>query len=258
MIHPTTIVEKGAQLAEDVEVGPYCVIGPKVKIDNGTRLMGHVSVVGRTEIGAKCTIHPFACLGGDPQDKTYTGEDTACSIGKGNIIREYVTINRASTKQDWVTRVGDNNFIMAYSHIGHDCIVGNNVTMANGATLAGHVEVEDYVTISGPSAVHQFCKLGESAMISGLTGMPNDIIPFATAAGAMGGRAKLFGLNIIGLQRRGFTNEEITTLKQAYRILFRSSLLLKDALERIEKELEGEHVRHLVAFIRSSKRGICR
>jgi UDP-N-acetylglucosamine acyltransferase len=258
MIHPTAIIEDGAQFGENVEIGPYCHIGSEAKIGNGTKLASHVSVVGRTEIGERCSIHPFASLGGDPQDKTYKGEDTACNIGDGNIIREYVTINRASTKQDWVTRVGNNNFIMAYSHIGHDCVVGNGVTMANGATLAGHVEVEDYVTISGPSAVHQFCRIGESAMISGLTGMPNDIIPFVTAAAATGGRARLFGLNIIGLQRRGFTRDEITTLKQAYRILFRSSLLLKDALEKIESELTGDHIRHLLTFIRSSKRGICR
>jgi UDP-N-acetylglucosamine acyltransferase len=258
MIHPTAIIEDGAQFSEGVEIGPYCFVSAKTKLGKCTRLMSHVSVMGRTELGENCTVYPFACLGGDPQDKTYRGEDTACTIGNGNTIREYVTINRASTKQDWVTRVGNNNFIMAYSHIGHDSVVGNHVTMANGATLAGHVEVEDYVTISGPSAVHQFCKVGESAMISGLTGMPNDIIPFATAAGAMGGRAKLFGLNIIGLQRRGFSKDEIGKLKQAYRILFRSSLLLKDALEKIESELDGEHVQHLVTFIRSSKRGICR
>jgi UDP-N-acetylglucosamine acyltransferase len=258
MIHPTAIIENGAHLADDVEIGPYCVIGAKVKIGRGTKLLNHVSVAGRTDIGENCIIHPFVSLGGDPQDKTYKGDDTACTIGNGNIIREYVTINRASTKQDWVTRVGNNNFIMAYSHIGHDCIVGSNVIMANGATLAGHVEVEDFVFISGPSAVHQFCRIGESAMISGLTGMPNDIIPFATAAGSTGGRAKLFGLNIIGLKRRGFSIDDIAVIKSAYRILFRSPLLLEDALKKIEQELEGDHVRHIVTFIRSSKRGICR
>lgn len=255
MIHPTAIVEDGAQLAPNVEIGPYCVIGGQVKIGAGTRLIGHVSVAGRTEIGEACVIHPFASLGGDPQDKTYRGEDTSCLIGDRNVIREYVTINRASTKENRVTRVGSDNFIMAYSHIGHDCIVGSSVIMANAATLGGHVHVGDFVNISGPSAVHQFCRIGRYAMISGLTGVPTDIPPFVTAAGD---RAKLYGLNVIGLQRRGFTQEEILTIKRAYRILFRSALPLQDALKRIEEELEGPHVHELVEFIRSSKRGICR
>lgn len=255
MIHPTAVVDKGARLADEVEIGPYCVIGKKASIGKGTRLINHVSITGRTEIGEHCIIHPFASLGGDPQDVTYKGEDTACVIGDHNTIREYVTINRASTKADRVTRVGNKNFIMAYSHIAHDCIVGNNVTMANAATLGGHVQIQDFVFISGPSAVHQFCRIGESAMISGLTGIPMDIPPFVTASGD---RAKLFGLNVIGLERRGFTKTDIAILKKAYRLLFRSGLSLEAALERIEEQLEGEHVRRLVAFVRSSERGICR
>jgi UDP-N-acetylglucosamine acyltransferase len=255
VIHPTAIVDKGAELADGVEIGPYCVISGKARIGKETRLVHHVSVDGRTEIGESCTIHPFASIGGPPQDISYKGEDTACVIGDRNTIREYVTINRGSTKAEWVTRVGNNCFIMAYSHIGHDCIVGNNVIMANAATLGGHVQMGDFVNISGPSAVHQFCRVGESAMISGLTGVPNDIPPFVTASG---NRAKLFGLNVIGLERRGFTKENIAILKKAYRYLFRSALSLEAALEKIEQELEGEHVRKLVDFVRSSKRGICR
>jgi UDP-N-acetylglucosamine acyltransferase len=255
VIHPTAIVDKGAELADGVEIGPYCVVSGKAKIGKETRLVHHVSVDGRTEIGESCTIHPFASIGGPPQDISYKGEDTACVIGNRNTIREYVTINRGSTKAEWVTRVGNNCFIMAYSHIGHDCIVGSNVIMANAATLGGHVQMGDFVNISGPSAVHQFCRVGESAMISGLTGVPNDIPPFVTASG---NRAKLFGLNVIGLERRGFTKENIAVLKKAYRYLFRSALSLEAALEKIEQELEGEHVRKLVDFVRSSKRGICR
>jgi UDP-N-acetylglucosamine acyltransferase len=254
MIHPTAIIEEGALLDENVDIGPYCVIGSKVRIGKGSRLHNHVSVGGQTSIGENCTIHPFASLGGPPQDITYKGEDTAVSIGNGNTIREYVTINRASTKAEWVTKVGNNNFIMAYSHIGHDCVVGSNIVMANGATLAGHVEVDDFVNISGPSAIHQFCRIGKYAMISGLTGIPNDVPPFVIAAG---GRASLFGLNVIGLTRRGFTKDEITTLKRAYRYLFRSVLSLEAALEKIENELEGDHIKYLVTFIRTSKRGIC-
>jgi UDP-N-acetylglucosamine acyltransferase len=242
-------------LADDVEIGPYCVVGKSVKIGKGTRLMNHVSLDGRTEIGQWCVIHPFASLGGPPQDVSYKGEDTACTIGDGNTIREYVTVNRASTKGDWVTRIGDNCLIMAYSHIAHDCVVGNNVRMANAVTLAGHVQVEDFAYIAGPSAVHQFCRIGESAMISGLTGMPQDIPPFVIASGY---RAKLFGLNVIGLERRGFTDADIAVLKKAYRFLFRSALSLEAALQKIEEQLEGEHVRKLVDFVRSSKRGLCR
>jgi UDP-N-acetylglucosamine acyltransferase len=255
VIHPTAVVDRNAELADDVEIGPYCVVGGKVRIGRETRIMHHVSLDGKTEIGERCVVHPFASIGGAPQDITYKGEDTACVIGNGNTIREYVTINRGSTKADWMTKVGDNCFIMAYSHIGHDCVVGNRVIMANAATLGGHVQVGDFVNISGPSAVHQFCRVGESAMISGLTGVPNDIPPFVTASG---NRAKLFGLNVIGLERRGFTREDIGALKKAYRYLFRSALSLEAALEKIEEELEGEHVRSLVDFVRSSKRGICR
>jgi UDP-N-acetylglucosamine acyltransferase len=255
MIHPTAIVEDGAQLAEDVHVGPFCVIGAQVRIGAATKLISHVSVAGRTEIGGECTIHPFATIGGPPQDISYRGEDTACVIGDGNTIREYVTINRASTKADGVTRIGNSNFIMAYAHIAHDCMVGSNVTMANGANLAGHVHVDNYASIMGLSAVHQFARVGKYAYVGGITGVPNDIPPFVMAAGS---RAKLYGLNVVGLERRGFSKEEIAELKRAYRFLFRSALSLKDALQTIEEQLEGPHIQELVTFIRSSERGICR
>jgi UDP-N-acetylglucosamine acyltransferase len=255
MIHPTAIIENGAQLSEDVQVGPFCVIGTQVKIGAGTKLISHVNVAGRTEIGKGCTIHPFATIGGPPQDISYKGEDTACVIGDGNTIREYVTINRASTKADGVTRIGNGNFIMAYAHIAHDCMVGSNVTMANGANLAGHVHIDDYASIMGLSAVHQFARVGKYAYVGGITGVPNDIPPFVMAAGS---RAKLYGLNVVGLERRGFSKEEIAELKRAYRFLFRSALSLKDALQTIEEQLEGPHIQELVTFIRSSERGICR
>jgi UDP-N-acetylglucosamine acyltransferase len=255
MIHPTAVIEDGARLAENVEVGPYCVVGGHATIGAGTRLISHVNVEGRTSIGAECIIHPFASLGGPPQDITYRGEDTTCSIGDHNTIREYVTINRASTKADGVTKVGSHNFIMAYSHIGHDCVVDNYVTMANCANLAGHVHVGDYASIMGLSAVHQFARVGKYAYVGGITGVPNDIPPFVMAAGS---RAKLYGLNVVGLERRGFSKEEIAELKRAYRFLFRSALSLNDALKTIEEQLEGPHIDELVAFIRSSERGICR
>lgn len=254
MIHPTAIVEKGAEIADDAVIGPYCVIGGNVVIGPRTRLMSHVTVDGHTTLGGSCTVHPFVSLGGPPQDITYKDEETTCVIGNNNVIREYVTVNRG-TPSSGTTRVGSNNFIMAYSHIAHDCVVGDSVIMANCSTLGGHVSVDDFAILSGLCAIHQFCKVGKYAFVSGLTGISKDVPPFVMAAGD---RATLYGLNVVGLERRGFSKEEIATLKKAYRILFRSSLSLQASLEKIEKELEGEHVKELVTFIRASERGICR
>jgi UDP-N-acetylglucosamine acyltransferase len=255
MIHPSAVIEKGAQLGDNVEVGPFCVISGKSKIGSGTKLISHVTVEGSTEIGQMCTVHPFASIGGPPQDVTYKGEDTGCRIGDRNIIREYVTINRGSAKASGYTSVGNNNFIMAYSHVAHDCEVGSGVIMANCSTLAGHVHVADFAILSGLCAIHQFCKVGKFAFVSGLTGVPKDVPPFMMAAG---NRARLYGLNVVGLERQNFSKEEITKLKRAYRILFRSSLPLETSLKTIEEQLDGDNIRDLVTFIRSSERGICR
>lgn len=254
MIHPTVVIEKGAEIADNVEIGPYCVIGGRTKIGSGTRIISHVTIQGRTEIGENCTIHPFAALGGPPQDITYREEETACLIGNNNVIREYVTINRG-TRASGATRLGNNNFIMAYSHMAHDCMVGDGVIMANCSTLAGHVHIADFAILSGLCAIHQFCKVGKYAFVSGLTGVPKDIPPFVMAAG---NRARLYGLNVVGLERQHFSKEEITKLKRAYRILFRSSLPLETSLKTIEEQLDGENIKELVTFIRSSERGICR
>jgi UDP-N-acetylglucosamine acyltransferase len=254
MIHPTAIIEKGAEIDESAEIGPYCTIGKMVTIKKATRLLGHVNVEGNTEIGESCVIHPFASLGGPPQDITYRTEETLCTIGSNNVIREFVTINRG-TKSSGATVVGNNNFIMASSHIAHDCRVGNNIIMANSATLAGHVHVADKAILSGLCAVHQFCSIGKFAFISGLTGVPKDIPPFVIVAG---NRARLYGLNVVGLERNGFSKEEIAKLKKAYRILFRSSLSLEVSLRMVEEELNGENIAELLQFIRSSERGICR
>jgi UDP-N-acetylglucosamine acyltransferase len=208
-----------------------------------------------TEIGENCTVSPFASLGGPPQDITYKGEETQTIIGDNNAIKEYVTISRGTAHDSGVTSLGNNNFIMAYAHIAHDCKVGNNIIMANCATLAGHVEVADFVILSGLCAVHQFCKIGRYAFISGLTGTPKDIPPFIIAAGD---RAKPYGLNVVGLERHNFSKDDISTLKKAYRLLFRSALPLSTALKIIRDELEGEHIQYLIEFIESSKRGICR
>jgi UDP-N-acetylglucosamine acyltransferase len=254
MIHPTAVVEKGAELGDDVEVGPFCFVGPRVKIGAGTKLLRHVNIDGITEIGERCEIHPFASIGGPPQDITYHGEETTCTVGSGNVIREYATINRGSTAS-FTTKVGSNNFIMAYSHVAHDCVVGNNVIMANCATLGGHVHVDDFAILSGLCAIHQFCKVGKYAFVSGLTGVPKDVPPFVIVAG---NRARPYGLNVVGLERRGFTKDEVADLKRAYRILFRSSLPLETSLKMIEEQLQGAYIEELIRFIRASERGICR
>jgi UDP-N-acetylglucosamine acyltransferase len=255
VIHPTAVIHKKAKIDKSVEIGPYCVIDEHVKIKKNTKLVSHVAVQGWTEIGENCTISPFATIGGPPQDITYKNEESRVIIGKNNTIREYVTINRGTEHGAGVTTVGDNNFIMAYAHIAHDCVVGNNIIMANGATLAGHVEIADFVIFGGLCAVHQFCKVGQYAFISGLTGVPNDVPPFVIAAG---NRAKLYGLNVVGLERRGFSKEDISKLKKAYKLLFRSSLPLSTSLRIIQDELKSIHIDTLIEFIKSSKRGLCR
>lgn len=255
MIHPTAIIHKNAHIDSDVHIGPYCIIEEKVKIGKGTKILGHVVIQDGTEIGENCTISPFTSIGSPPQDLTYKGEDTTVVVGHNNIIKEYVTINRGTPHNSGVTKVGNNNFIMAYAHIAHDCVVGNNIIMANCATLAGHVEVDDFVIFGGLCAVHQFCKIGKYAFISGLTGVPKDIPPYIIAAGS---RAKPYGLNVVGLERHNFSKDEILKLKKAYRILFRSSLPLSTSLKIIQEELDGDKIKELIDFINSSKRGICR
>ena len=255
MIHPTAIIDSKANIHDSVEVGPYCIIEGDVTIKKNTKLASHVVIQGRTEIGENCTISPFASLGGPPQDISYTDEETMLIIGDNNVIKEYVTMNRGTKKGGGVTLVGNNNFIMAYVHIAHDCQVRNHAIMANCATLAGHVEIADSVHFAGLCAVHQFCRIGKLAFVSGLTGVPKDVPPFLIAAGS---RAKLYGLNVVGLERHGFPKEEISKLKKAYRILFRSALPLTESLKIIREELAGEHISELAEFIDSSKRGICR
>jgi UDP-N-acetylglucosamine acyltransferase len=258
VIHPTAVIDSKSHIDEDVEIGPYCTISGPVRISKGTKLISHVVIQGRTTIGENCTVSPFASLGGAPQDITYKGEETQVMIGRDSTIMEYVTINRGTEHGGGVTKVGDRNFIMAYAHVAHDCVLGNNVIMTNGATLGGHVQVADFATISAFCAIHQFCRIGQYAFVSGLTGIPNDVPPFVIAAGGAGNRAKLFGLNVVGLERHGFTKEEISKLKKAYKLLFRSSLPLSTSLKIIQDELKSEHIKTLIDFIKSSKRGICR
>jgi len=255
-IHKTALVSKKAEIGENVSIGPYCIIGDGVIIREDCRLISNVIIEGQTEIGAECTIYPFSSIGFPPQDLKYRGEKTGVRIGRRNIIREYTTIHRATSGGEGLTEVGDSNYLMAYVHIAHDCRIGNSVVMANAATLAGHVIIEDFVIMGGLIAVHQFTRIGAYAMVGGFSGVGQDIAPYTMASGA---RAKLYGLNVIGLKRHGFSDETINTLKKAYKMLFRENRTLREALKLIKTELpETREIKHLVHFIEENKRGICR
>ncbi|HLM45697.1 MAG TPA: acyl-ACP--UDP-N-acetylglucosamine O-acyltransferase [Myxococcaceae bacterium] len=255
-VHPTAVVHPGARLHETAEVGPYSVIGEKVTIGAGTRVAPHVVIEGRTTIGERNRIFQFASVGGAPQDLKYAGEDTQLLIGDGNTIRESVTMNIGTVGGGGVTRVGNNNLFMAYSHVAHDCVVGNGCVIANGVALAGHVQLEDSVILGGLSAVHQFTRLGKHAFIAGGSMVVMDVPPYCTA---QGDRAELAGLNVVGLQRHGFSEEQIGRIKEAYKILFRSKLQLAEAMDRLKAEMGGQsEIDYLVDFVSQSKRGLTR
>lgn len=255
-IHPTAIISSEAKLAEDVEIGPYSIIGPDVEIGKGTVIGPHAVIEGPTRIGTGCRIFQFASIGAPPQDLKFKGERCEVIIGNNNTIREFVTIHRATSADIAMTCMEDNNLIMAYCHVAHNCKLGNNIVMANAANLAGHVHVEDYAIIGGMSGVHQFTRIGCHAMISGASAVTQDVPPYVTVAG---NHARPYGLNLIGLKRRGFSDETVGYLKKAYRIIFRSSLLLTQAVEKIREEITGSpEVDHFVAFIEQSTRGVCR
>jgi UDP-N-acetylglucosamine acyltransferase len=257
MIHPTAIADPKAEIGEGVEIGPFSVVEKDVSIGEGTRIGPHVVVREGTQIGRRCQIYQFCSIGEAPQAVAYRGEPTLLQIGDHNIIREFVTLHRGSVKGGGKTVLGNENFIMAYSHIAHDCQIGNHVVMANGATLAGHILIEDHAIIGGLSAIHQFCRVGTHAIISGLTGVSQDVPPYMTAAGD---RARLYGLNSVGLKRHQFSEQEIKALKKAYRIIFRSGLTLEKAMKTVEEDdiFHISKVQHLLQFIQHSKRGICR
>ena len=256
MIHPSAIVHPQAKLAPDVSVGPFAIIGAQVEIDAGTRIESNVLIEGRTRIGRNNRIFPFASIGAAPQDKKYAGEDTAVEIGDGNTIREYVTINRGTVQDAGVTRIGSDNWIMAYVHFAHDCQIANHTIFANYCGLAGHVQVEDWAILGGMTLVHQFVHIGAHSFTSMGTYLPQDLPPYVTAAGNM---AKPYGINSEGLRRRGFDAQTIATLKRAYRTLYRSGLGLQEARRELEKLAEGcSAVRPVVEFLARSTRGIIR
>ncbi|HEY7610812.1 MAG TPA: acyl-ACP--UDP-N-acetylglucosamine O-acyltransferase [Alphaproteobacteria bacterium] len=258
-VHPTAIVVPGAKLAGSVAIGPYCIVGENVALDDGVTLVSHVVVDGHTRIGPKTKVFPFASLGQGPQHLKYAGEPTRLEIGADNVIREHVTMNTGTVMGGGITRVGDRNFFMVNSHVAHDCIVGNNVVMANNAVLGGHVTVGDFCVFGGNAAVHQFVRIGRYAMITGVCGVAEDVIPYGTAYPLYNNRATLAGLNLVGLRRRGFSREQIHTLRTAYRLLFAEEGTLKERLDDVaEMYRDHEAVMEIVNFIRAdASRSIC-
>jgi UDP-N-acetylglucosamine acyltransferase len=256
VIHATAIVAGDAKIEADVGVGPYSVIGPGVEIGGGTRLEGHVVIKGPTKIGRDNHIFQFASIGDDPQDKKYGGERTELVIGDRNTIREYCTINRGTQQDQGVTRVGNDNWLMAYCHIAHDCVVGNQTIFANNASIAGHVHVGDWAILGGFTTAHQFCRIGPHALTSMFTYVTKDVPAFVTAAGRP---ATPRGINAEGLKRRGFSAEQIRNVRDAYRILYRSGLKLEDALAALsERALEQTELEPLLQSLRDSSRGLVR
>ena len=255
-IHPTAIISPDAQLEEGVEIGPYVVIGSDVKIGKNTVIGPHAVIDDYVQIGEGNRIFQFCSIGAPPQDLKFDGEKTRVIIGNFNTIREFVTIHRATTADIGVTIIGDHNLLMAYCHVAHNCKLGDRIIMSNAATLAGHIHIEDYAIISGLSGVHQFCRLGAHCMIGGASAVVKDVPPYCIA---QGNHAKLFGLNLIGLKRRNFSEKTINAIKDAYRIIFRSDLLLEAAIKRAQDEVEDiPEVNHFIKFIKESTRGVCR
>jgi len=254
-IHPTALVSKKAKLAKDILIGPYAIIGEGVRIGKAAEIGAHCLIDGNTIIGGACKIFTGAVLGSPPQDLKYKGEKNFLEVGNNNIIREYCTMN-PGTGENGKTMVGNNNIFMAYAHIAHDCIVGNNCIIANCGTLAGHVTIEDSVVVGGLVAIHQFVKVGRLSIIGGCSKVVQDVLPFSTCDGHP---ARIYGLNLIGLRRSSIDKESIEKLNRAFKILFNLGLSVKHALERIEKEIKpSDEISHLVSFIKTSKRGISR
>jgi UDP-N-acetylglucosamine acyltransferase len=255
-IHETAVIEDGAELAEDVSVGPYSVISSKTTIGSGTEIGTRVTTEGPVEIGSGNQIGTGAVIGTKPQDWSYDGEETGVVIGDDNVIREYATVNRSSSGPDGDTVIGDENMIMTYCHVAHDCEIGDDVSMANGVTLAGHVTVEDHVMMGGLTPVHQFVRIGAYSMVGGLSRINKDVPPFIRISG---NPAQVYDVNAIGLKRNGIDSEGRKNIKKAFRLIYRENYNTSQALEKIRgsEELEGEtHVQHLVEFIEESERGI--
>lgn len=251
--HPTAVVHEGARIAEGARIGPYCVIGEHVEIGRDTVLGPHVVIADYTTIGERCRIFQFASIGEEPQDKKFGGEVSSLEIGDDNVFREFVTIHRGTALGGGRTSIGDRNLFMAYTHVAHDCVVGSDTIFGNAATLGGHVSVDDCAIVSAYSGVHQFCRVGAFAFVGGYSVVTKDVLPFSKT---VGNRARLYGVNTIGLERRGFSRERIETIHSAFRTLQQSCLNVSQALDKLDAECESEDVRLLVDFVRSSERGV--
>ncbi len=250
-IHPTAIVDSKAEIHESVEIGPYCVIDANVKVHAGCKLEQNVYLTGWTEIGENCVIHPGVIIGHEPQDVKYSGERTYCCIGKNNVFREYVTIHRGTVPES-ETRVGDDCFLLANSHVAHNCMVGNNVTMINGVLLAGHVEIGDRVTVGGGAGVHQFSRIGDLAMIAGMAAVRMDVVPYAL----VDEDGRIAGLNRVGLKRAGLAAGEVLDIRRAYRVLFGKTANFAQACEELAAKVTTSAGRKIAEFVaRDSRRG---
>lgn len=255
-IHPTALVDSSADLGADVTVGPFCVVGPDVTLGDGVVLHSHVAITGRSTLGEMCQVYPFASIGTPPQDQKFKGEPNSLTVGAHTVIREHVTINPGTPGGDTVTRIGSNCFLLMGAHIAHDCQVGDNVLMVNGSMIAGHVSLGDRAILGGLSAVHQYVRIGAYAFIGGMTGITADVIPFGMA---VGNRASLQGLNLVGLRRNGFSRQQIQELRQAYRVLFANEGTLLERLEAVETSFTSNVlVKQVVDFMKShSDRSFC-
>jgi UDP-N-acetylglucosamine acyltransferase len=257
MIHPTAIIAKEAQIHPSVEIGPWCVVGPNVKIGRGSRLMSHVVVEGWTEIGEDNTVFPFAVLGAVPQDLKYQGEKTTLVIGNRNTIREGVTMNLGTVQGGGITSVGDQNLLMAYTHLGHDCRIGNHCIIANYGGFAGHVTLEDYVTVGGMVGISQFVRVGAYSYVTGQAGVERDVPPYTIAIGSRPCSVK--GANIVGLKRKGFTTETIQKINEAIKLWIRPDVLREQCLLEIESQYgEVPEIQNFIGFIRKSETGVVR
>jgi len=253
--HPTAIIDPAAEIHPSCRIGPYCTIGANVELGDACELISHVAIEGPTKIGARNHFFPFSSIGLAPQDLTYKGEATRLEIGDDNTIREFVTINRGTAKGGSLTRIGNHTLIMAYTHIAHDCVIGDHVILANAATLGGHVVVEEWATVGALCPVHHFVRIGAHAFIGGGTTITRDVLPFSKTAAERGTRA--YGLNAVGLERRGFSKERIRKIHHAYKLLLASKLNTSQALEKLKSEPDrGEDVEMLVRFIEASERGV--
>ena len=251
MIHKTSIIDKNAKISSNVEIGPYCIVGPNVEINEGTKLHSHVNLVGNTKIGKNNILFPFTSIGTPPQDLKYNGEENFLIIGDDNKFREYVNINPGTSAGGAITKIGNNNLLMVYCHVEHDCVLGNDIVLANNVQVGGHVTIEDKAIIGGSCAIHQFSRIGKLAMVGGMTGVLSDVIPFGLS---LGNRNNLIGLNLVGLRRAKIANDDIKLLQLFYDLVFKNRST-RSNIDSIEKDLKGnKYVKIIIDFINSDKR----